>query len=588
MKAAIYSRVSSEKQDVDLSIAAQLKALRGYAAKNDYEVVMEFIDEAESGRTSARPGFRKMIAMGRRSPKPFDVILVWKYSRFARSREDSIVFKTMLRKNGVQVVSINETFEDTPSGRLFEAMIESLDEFYSANLGEEIKRGMRESASRGFYVASVTPYGYHRVKVHDGAKERPKLEPNSHETPIVVRMFKEVLAGNGLKQIVKSLNKQGIAGPRGKGWSNTTVHKMLTNEIYTGTLVWGRRSATDLEPVRVENAWPSIVSRDTFDRVQSLLKSRAPACLHTRRAASYFLLSGIAKCGYCGNALIGHDGKSGQFSYYVCGTLLKKGAGTCKAKYINSRKFEEAVIDKIKEHILTEENLRELVHLVNEEMDAASQEYRSQLNIAIEEIVKVNRRLDRLYDAVETSSLSLHDLAPRIKKLLADRDKLQARKLELEWLVKERKLELADITTVKRYAQNLRSLLNESPLAERKSFIRSFVKEVRVTGNKVLLNYTIPLPPKGLMTEETTVLSTIHYGGAGGIRTLYLLTASQTLSQLSYSPASLNNITKDKGKLKLETQAQPLQYRPQSKIAYISQNKILHRPSCPSQKEKSG
>jgi len=57
---------------------------------------------------------------------------------------------------------------------------------------------------------------------------------------------------------------------------------------------------------------------------------------------------------------------------------------------------------------------------------------------------------------------------------------------------------------------------------------------------------------------------------------------------LSYSPASLNNITKDKGKLKLETQAQPLQYRPQSKIAYISQNKILHRPSCPSQKEKSG
>ena len=348
--------------------------------------------------------------------------------------------------------------------------------------------------------------------MNDGGKQRPKLEPNSHKAPIVRRIFREVLAGNGLKQIVKSLNKEGIAGPRGKDWTNTTVHTMLTNEVYTGTLVWGRRSATDLEPVRVENAWTAIVSRDIFDRVQSLLKSRAPTYLHPKRAASHFLLSGIARCGYCGSALIGHDAKSGQFSYYVCGALLKRGAGAYKAKYINSSGFEQAVIDKIKEHILTEENLRELVHLVNQEMDAASQEYQRQLNIVTEEIVKVNRRLDRLYDAVETSSLDLHDLSPRIKKLLADRDKLQARKLELEWHVKQRKLELADVTTVERYVQDLRNLLNESPLTERRSFIRSFVKQVTVTGNKVLLNYTIPLPPKGLVTDETTVLSTIQYG----------------------------------------------------------------------------
>jgi len=97
------------------------------------------------------------------------------------------------------------------------------------------------------------------------------------------------------------------------------------------------------------------------------------------------------------------------------------------------------------------------------------------------------------------------DLAPRIKKLLAD------------------------ITTVEQYVQDLRSLLNESPLAERKSFIRSFVKEVRVTGNKVLLNYTIPLPPKGLMTEETTVLSTIHYGGAHCIMGTDKLSSNTTI-----------------------------------------------------------
>ena len=98
-------------------------------------------------------------------------------------------------------------------------------------------------------------------------------------------------------------------------------------------------------------------------------------------------------------------------------------------------------------------------------------------------------------------------------------DNLQASKWELEWQMKERKLELADATTVTRYVQDLRNLLSESSLAERKSFIKSFVKEVRVTGDKALLNYTIPLPPRGLTIEEMPVLSIVHYGGPLWTRT---------------------------------------------------------------------
>jgi site-specific DNA recombinase len=108
---------------------------------------------------------------------------VWKYSRFARNREDSIVYKSLLRKHGVQVISVTEPFEDTPTGKLLEAIIESLDEFYSANLGQEVLRGLRESASRGFYVSSRTPYGYRRVKVRDGSKERPTLVIHPEQAP---------------------------------------------------------------------------------------------------------------------------------------------------------------------------------------------------------------------------------------------------------------------------------------------------------------------------------------------------------------------------------------------------------------------
>ena len=165
MKVALYARVSSDKQDTDLSISSQLRALREYAEKQGYQVVREFVDEVESGRTISRPAFRDMISLAKRPDRTFEAILVWKYARFARNREDSIVYKTLLRKNGVQVISINEPFEDTPTGRLLEAIIESLDEFYSDNLGEEVTRGMRESASRGFYLSAKPPYGYRKIRV---------------------------------------------------------------------------------------------------------------------------------------------------------------------------------------------------------------------------------------------------------------------------------------------------------------------------------------------------------------------------------------------------------------------------------------
>jgi len=121
--------VSSEKQaETDLSIAAQLKALRRYALDRDWEVYREFVDEAESARTANRPAFKDMIALAKQREKPFDAILVWKLSRFARNREDSIIYKSLLRKYGISVISMNEQVDESPAGMLLEGMIEVFDE----------------------------------------------------------------------------------------------------------------------------------------------------------------------------------------------------------------------------------------------------------------------------------------------------------------------------------------------------------------------------------------------------------------------------------------------------------------------------
>ncbi len=169
-----------------------------------------------------------------------------------------------------------------------------------------------------------------------------------------------------------------------------------------------------------------LFDRITFDRVQILLKDRAPVKLHPRRVASRYLLSGLARCGYCGKALVGQDAKSGQFTYYVCGTLQKKGAGSCPTHRLNSQQFENLVIDKIKEHVLTTENLARLVHIVNEEMDSLAIEYRQRLDNVIDEIADVDHRLERLYDALETGKIQLADLAPRIQQLRQRQEQLQA------------------------------------------------------------------------------------------------------------------------------------------------------------------
>ncbi len=180
---------------------------------------------------------------------------------------------------------------------------------------------------------------------------------------------------------------------------------------------------------------------------------------------------------------------------------------------MNSRKFEGLVIDKIKEHILTEEHLTKLVYLVNEQMDDASREYQEELKLISREEDSISTRLDKLYDAVETGKINLDDLTPRIRELRSRQEKLLARQSELEVAMSDKRVELADMKMVKSYVIDLRHTLDEGPLTDRRAFIRSFVKEIAVSQQEMRLNYTLPLLPDGLTEEKVGVLPIVRYGG---------------------------------------------------------------------------
>ena len=154
-------------------------------------------------------------------------------------------------------------------------------------------------------MSSRLPYGYSRVLVPDGAKQRPKLAVAEPAATVVRRLFALADRGQSLLDITKTLNAEGIASPNGKRWLKSAVHRVLTNEVYTGTLVWGVRAKDQAPPVRVPDAFPAIVSRDQFRRVATLLTAKAPTNAHPRRSASSYLLSGLVKCRRCGRALSG-------------------------------------------------------------------------------------------------------------------------------------------------------------------------------------------------------------------------------------------------------------------------------------------
>ena len=342
------------------------------------------------------------------------------------------------------------------------------------------------------------------------------------------RIFALATSGKGITEIARTLNDDSIANPTGRPWSKNGVHILLTNEVYTGTLLWGRNARDGAPPVRVEDAFPAIVSKELFSRAQSLMRSRAPRArppaprrqlLPAERARALQELPAAPSPG--------RTQRAEKFSYYVCQSLLKRGRDACDAPRLNARRFESLVIDQIRANILTASNIRDLVRLLGEELDGVAREQRQRLETIEAELADVRRRLDRLYHLLETTELDISDVLPRVREHKERRERLEEAASEARVGLSERRAVLDDVQTITAYAQEMSEFLATSELTESKAFIRSFVREIAVAPGAATIRYTIPMPEdsplRGGDAEEVAlgspVLSTVKSGGPGWIRT---------------------------------------------------------------------
>jgi DNA invertase Pin-like site-specific DNA recombinase len=162
IKAAVYARVSSKEQaDRETSIPAQLEAIQSYCSQKGWTIIEEFIDSGKSAKTDDRPEFQRMIALAKKKDRDFTAIVVHKFDRFSRNRDDHIIYKSLLKKIGVTVYSVTEqTDPDTPHGFLLEGIMEVISEFYNMNLKEESVKGLKQNALQGYHNGGRPPYGY--------------------------------------------------------------------------------------------------------------------------------------------------------------------------------------------------------------------------------------------------------------------------------------------------------------------------------------------------------------------------------------------------------------------------------------------
>ena len=357
---AAYIRVSDERQD-EYSPDSQLKKIREYAGKEGYLIPEEYVyyDDGISGRsTKGRDEFKRMISEAVSKEHPFDKLYVWKLSRFSRSMEDSIIYKSMLEKKGVRVVSVSEPISNDIYGKLMERFLEWDAQFYSERLSEEVKRGMTEKVSRG-EPTCAPPFGY----VMKDGKYYPDEE--SGKADIVREVFEMYAGGAKQREIAIKLGEKGIRTKYGKFPDNRFVDYMLHNTCYIGKIRYSTDGSRSVSKRKLDNEsiitadghHKPLISIELWEKVQKMLdhqKKAYPKHARTCQPIDY-MLKGLVRCSSCGSTLAMTAATSGKAKIPTL-QCCNYARGACHTSHaVTMPKLESAFIDGLKKAIGTKQ-----------------------------------------------------------------------------------------------------------------------------------------------------------------------------------------------------------------------------------------
>lgn len=409
VRAVLYGRFSSENQREE-SIMAQFRDGRAYCQKKGYTIVKTYADEAKSGTTTVgRDEYNRMLADA--ADNLFDVVIFHKVDRNARDEYDYYNTKKILTGLGVRYeYSKQEIDSSTSEGQFIESIMVGYAAYYSRNLSSEIKKGLRENAIQGKNTGGKPAYGYRT----DGDK---RFIIDEHEATAVRMIFNMYLEGKRYREIIASLTATGHFNRNGKPFTMPTIHDILTNVKYQGTMVLGksvvkqgkRNNRVLSKDAQIYNGViPVIIPPDTFKAVQKKLETRK----NRRRVGTgkhIYALAGLIYCAECGAPMSGHHSRNqkGYVQYYYrC---------KCKVPMVRQDEAEEAALETIKKSFLTKGAKERLKKLIRDEVESRGHvDYQSELKRLQADYAKAVSRLNNLYRLLEDGAADEYDME-RIK-----------------------------------------------------------------------------------------------------------------------------------------------------------------------------
>ena len=482
--AVIYARYSSHGQN-EQSIDQQFMVCEKFAEQNGYTIINHYSDEAKTGTNDDRPDFQRMIFDSRAGA--FQYVIIYKTDRFARNRADSSHYKTILKKNGVRVVSAMEYILEDPTGIILEAVLEGMAEHYSANLTQNVRRGLDANAAQCLCTGENRTLGY---KVID---KKYVVDP---ETAPAIKTIFEMYAKNQTPvQITKYLNSHHIKTVYGREFKYGSIYNMLKNKRYAGYYTY--------KGTETKGGIPAIISEELFNKVQELMSKKKKAPARAKAVDEKYILSSIAKCGYCGRTVIGISGtsKTGKRHYYYrCSSQNHK--VKCELKSNRKDELEDLVVKKTLE-LLTPKRIE---NIANEVVALCKKERENKSGLKALEISLNNKKNE------ERNLLEALKAGKAQTILLDELDKIdsQIKEIELEIARESTKYPVLTVEKVKFFMERfIKGDINDFYFREK--LIETFVNKIEVYNDKITVSYNVQ---DGYFIDYSTICFSSNLAGA--------------------------------------------------------------------------
>lgn len=466
-----YYRYSGGSGQTEQSIEGQRRDCESFARAHGLTISHEYIDRHISGKTDNRAAFQQMMDDSDRHA--FGMLICWKTDRLARNRYDSAIYKNRLRKNGVKILYAAESTVEGPEGIILEGLMESLAEYYSAELSQKLRRGQRESALKFHHLGGSCPIGLTVNKEHEYIIDEKTA-------PIVRYIFEQYAAGVSSADLVRDLNSRGLKTSRGGSFNKNSIRRIITNPQYIGTY------ASPAHGVYQENAFPALIDRDLWERAQAMFKRNSYGYSSSSTRADY-ILSGKLFCGYCGTAMKGISGTShtgAKHFYYTC---PGKSAGRdCEKKNIEKTYLESLVVQATADYVLAPGRIEEIAERMISVQMSDLNKPNPEKSMLENELSDVLQKQKNIMDAIENGAFS-----PKMSSRLSELESREGvLRYQLSTLIKPEQPEFTKDELVFMLEQFRRSP-DEMDDHYCHRLVDTFISSIYITNDTVLIHFNL-------------------------------------------------------------------------------------------------